>query len=104
MTMELLPNQQAAKEFVLRITTERAKRILTQISNRIQRRIETANASCQWAVMDNTNIRTSPLERELIARIKLGMQLTSTDTPTKARQRNLKRFAERKARRKASLK
>lgn len=80
----LLPDEQAAKSFVENTGVKRSARLLTAVSNRIQRRIVAAK-------IDSIYIRKSPWEVELIFNIKMGLQLLNTDTPQKARERNLAR-------------
>lgn len=74
--MTLHSSEQAAKDFVLRIGTKRATRLLDLVCGRIDRRIKIANLHTFGQFFDTGCIRTADWERELIFTIKMGLQLT----------------------------
>lgn len=96
-TTELLQAEQVAYNFIASIGEQRANRLLTMVCNRIDRRIKNANKKASLAIINNTCVRTEEWETNLMHNIKLGLTLHNTDSPEKARQRNLQRRAERKA-------
>lgn len=93
----LLPNEQEAKDFVMRIGKERATRIIESIHKRFKRRY---NACC-----DDNRVPINPewvyqtkLERELKHRIAMGLKLTDDyNTPEAAHARILERIKKRNA-------
>ena len=97
--MTLLPYEQRAKDFVLRIGIERATRLLELASGRIDRRVRKANEQSFGQFFDWGCIKKAPWEVNLIFELKMGLGLTNTDTPAKAHQRTI---AQRKAQRLAA--
>ncbi|MCF2903086.1 hypothetical protein L1267_22205 [Pseudoalteromonas sp. OFAV1] len=94
----LLPSEQYALDFVLRIGRERATRLLELVTGRISRRIRVGNEKSFGQFLDESCIRKAPWEVELTYQLKMGLQLSNTDTPAAAHERILKRIAERKER------
>lgn len=98
---DLLPIEQEAKDFVLRIGDQRAIRILNAICRRFDRRYNKA-CSANNVPINREWIYKTDLEVSLTYKIKLGLKLNDDyNTPQAAKQRILKRIAERKARREA---
>lgn len=96
--MSLLKNEQAAKELVNRIGVMRANKIINAIGDRIERRIKLANLDAIGWQLDNSSIRKTPAEVDLMAMLKLGCMLLDTRYDTDAaHQRILARIAKRKA-------
>ncbi|MBT0587935.1 hypothetical protein [Alteromonas oceanisediminis] len=98
MSAALLESEQQAYDLVSRIGINRAERVLTQLTNRIQRRIYRANQEVIGAFFDDGCIRKSPWEIELNYQLKLGLTLMNTDGPSQAKARIFRRIEERKAR------
>ena len=99
----LLPYEKEAKAFVLNTGLDRANKLLTAICNRIDRRITIANNQMCSGFIDNTCVRKSHWEIEMISLLKMGLQLLNTDTPDAAKQRILERIKARKAKRSLCL-
>lgn len=98
--MSLLKNEQQAKDFVESIGQTRTRRLLDLITNRIARRIVKANEGCSGLVITESSVRRADWEVELIHKLKMGMMLTDTyNTQSAAKARNIKRIAERRAKR-----
>jgi len=99
----LLPIEQEAKEFVLRIGEQRANRILNAICRRFDRRYNKACSANNVPINPEWIFKTD-FEVSLTYKIQLGLQLTDDyNTPQAARQRILKRLEERKSRRAARI-
>jgi len=97
--MALLPSEQEAKDFVLKIGAQRASRILDAICRRFDRRYKLACDQSNSPINPEWIYKTK-LEVDLTDRIKMGLQLTDDyNTPAAAKQRLLKRLEERKAKR-----
>jgi hypothetical protein len=98
--MSLLKNEQQAKDFVESIGQTRTRRLLDLITNRIARRIVKANEGCSGLVITESSVRRADWEVELIHKLKMGMMLTDTyNTQSAAKARNIKRIADRRAKR-----
>lgn len=94
MAMTLLPNEQLAKDFVLKYSPQRCARVLDALCRRFDRRFH--RAASEAAVPINPEwVYTTAFEKELIHRIKLGLSLVDTDTPHQAKIRILQRIASR---------
>ncbi len=87
----LLASEKAALELVRRIGDDRAQRLLSRITTRIQRRIDKANRECLGQFFDSTSIAKADWEVTLDYQLKLGLNLNDNDTPEKAHQRILER-------------
>lgn len=94
--MDLLPNELKAKMFVELIGVDRAQRLLTAVTNRIERRVGKANKGMN-PIFTALNIRKSPWEIDIVHKLKIGLILNCSDSPAAARKRNLERRALRKA-------
>ncbi|MBB1390161.1 hypothetical protein H5185_12130 [Shewanella sp. SG44-6] len=95
--VSLLPCEQIAKLFVINIGIQRAHRLLDLVTNRIKRRIDAGNAKSFGQFLDESCIRRSPWEVDLMFNIKMGLSLTDDyNTPAAARGRILKRISDRK--------
>lgn len=100
MGTSLLPNELAAKTLVIKIGNERATRLLELLTARIRRRINVGNSKSFGQFLDESCVRKSQWEVDLIFNLKMGLSLTDTyNTPAAARERLLKRVAERNQRR-----
>lgn len=98
--MSLLKNEQEALDFVESIGQSRAHKLLTLITNRISRRIKKANEGCCGLVITESSVRTANWEVELIHKLKMGLCLADdSNTMSAAKARNVKRIAERRAKR-----
>jgi hypothetical protein len=93
----LLPNEQKAKDLVLRVGQQRACRILNALTRRFERRY---NKACDES-MSPVNpewIYKTELEVNLTFDLKIGLQLTDAfNTPKAAKERIAKRLEARKA-------
>lgn len=83
----LLPSEAEAVRFVERIGHQRADRILDAICRRITRRGR--------GMLNTDYLRKTKLELELTHRIKMGLSLTSNNTPSMAHRRIIERIARR---------
>lgn len=100
---DLLPIEQEAKDFVLRIGEQRANRILNAICRRFDRRYNKA-CSANNVPINPEWIYKTDLEVSLTYKIQLGLKLTDDyNTPQAARQRIKKRLEARKSRRAARI-
>lgn len=98
---KLLPNEQEAKDFVLRIGQQRAERILNAIYRRFDRRYNKACDDNNMPINAEWIYKTE-LEVNLSFKLKMGLQLTDDyNTPWAAKLRIQKRLEERKAKREA---
>lgn len=97
-TLDLLPGEQAAMDFVSTIGVERAQRVLNLVCARIERRARLGGSFGQPLPLDY--VRVAPWERTLIYNLKMGLQIINSEylSPAAAKQRLLKRIAERNAR------
>lgn len=94
--MALLRSEQEAKDFVDRIGTKRATRLLCAITARIKRRIDIGNRGAVGFRYDEYSIRVTELERTLMYQLKMGLTLLDTyNTPVAAKKRILERIAKR---------
>ena len=101
--MILLDSEQEAKDFVIKIGAQRASRILSAIGRRFDRRYNNACNASNSPVNPEWIYRTE-LEVNLTYKIKMGLQLTDDyNTPQAAKERTVKRLADRKAQRKARM-
>jgi hypothetical protein len=96
--MQLLPDEQRAKDFVSTIGYDRAARLLNLISSRIDRRIRKGNEAMCVQFLDNTCVRKEKWEVALIFDLKMGLQLLNRTSFAVNDHRN-RVIARRKARR-----
>lgn len=87
----LLASEVKAKALVQKIGFVRATNIVNSLCARIERRIERANEGMFVTFIDNSCVRKSEWETDLLYQLKLGLMLTDYDSPLKARARILER-------------
>ena len=96
----LLPNEQQAKDFVLKIGEARAERLLNLVGNRITRRADKGNAECPTMYFNEGTVRKAQWEVDLMFNTKMGLTLTNNqDNPIAAKARIAARIAARNAKR-----
>lgn len=95
--MALLRDEEEAKTFVAKIGIERAESILNAICSRIKRRIDVGNRGAVGFRYDESSIRRTDIEINLMHKLKMGLSLLDTSNkPCAAHQRILQRIAARK--------
>lgn len=97
-SLDLMPSEQMAVDFVSKIGIERAQRILDAICRRFNRRYQKACDENPLVPINPEWVRNTPLELDLTHRIKMGLTiLDDYNTPYAAHQRILARIAKRNA-------
>ncbi|MEZ8028350.1 hypothetical protein [Enterovibrio norvegicus] len=95
---ELLKNEKIALELGLKYGEQRLIAVLNAIERRFHRRYVMA-CNKSFVSLNPNSIARTRCEIHLAHEIKLALMLIKTDSPQKARERNLARFAKRKAER-----
>jgi hypothetical protein len=100
----LLPNEQQAKDFVLKIGQKRSERLLDLVCGRIKRRADKGNAQNPTMYFTESNVRKAQWEIDMEYNLKMGLTLTDDyNTPVAAKARIAARIAARNERRKERL-
>ncbi|ELO1828395.1 hypothetical protein QXB71_003651 [Vibrio cholerae] len=100
LSFDLLPSEREAALFVCKIGIDRARKIVDKIKRRIDRRLDACWKANNHLPINREWIRQTPLEVELMHRLKIGICIVDqSNSPWAAHQRILARIAERNAKR-----
>ncbi|EJL6679596.1 hypothetical protein NMS42_002271 [Vibrio cholerae] len=100
LSLDLLPSEREAALFVCKIGIDRARELIDKITRRITRRYEACWQANNHLPINREWIRQTPLEVELMHRLKIGICIVDrSNSPWAAHQRILARIAERNAKR-----
>ncbi|EOW9160953.1 hypothetical protein [Vibrio cholerae] len=100
LSFDLSPSEREAALFVCKIGIDRARELIDKITRRIDRRLDACWKANNHLPINREWIRQTPLEVELMHRLKIGICIVDqSNSPWAAHQRILARIAERNAKR-----